>query len=193
MLEMTSKERIQNILQRKPVDRIGLYEQFWPETRRRWIQDGHIESGENLGVHFGHDIARSSCINLIADIDCVPEVVEETEDTVLKRDGNGALLRWHKKHSSTPEHVDFSVKERRDWEERIKPLITADPHRIDFEAYRTERNAATWGSSSVHSCHLRCIGRSYSRDTFGLFSMHIAWDYLSLCTRVDMSSRCFLA
>ena len=31
---MTGKERIQRILRREPVDRIGLYEHFWPDTER---------------------------------------------------------------------------------------------------------------------------------------------------------------
>ena len=33
----------------------------------------------------------------------VPEIVEETEETQLIRDGNGALLRRHKQHDTTPE------------------------------------------------------------------------------------------
>lgn len=53
--------------------------------------------------------------NLVADLDFVPEVLEETEETILRRDGNGAVLRHHKLHSSTPEHVDFLVKERAAW------------------------------------------------------------------------------
>ena len=60
--------------------------------------------------------------------------VEETEDTILQRDGNGALLRRHKKHDATPEHVDFLVKDRTAWEEQIKPKLRPDRRRIDFRA-----------------------------------------------------------
>ena len=68
--------------------------------------------------------------------------VEETEDTILQRDGNGALLRRHKKHDATPEHVDFLVKDRAAWEEQIKPKLRPDRRRIDFEGYRRVKRYA---------------------------------------------------
>jgi len=60
----------------------------------------------------------------------------------LQRDGNGALLRRHKLHDSTPEHVDFLVKDRQGWEEYARPLLNADPRRIDFEGYRKAKQHA---------------------------------------------------
>ena len=36
---MTSYERIRNQLQRKPVDRIGIFEHFWEDTRESWKED----------------------------------------------------------------------------------------------------------------------------------------------------------
>ena len=41
MQELTGIERIDNILHRKPVDRIGLFEHFWGDTRREWSRHGH--------------------------------------------------------------------------------------------------------------------------------------------------------
>ena len=38
---LTSKERISRILKREPVDRIGLFEVFWPETAQRWADEGY--------------------------------------------------------------------------------------------------------------------------------------------------------
>jgi uroporphyrinogen decarboxylase len=132
-----------NILKRKPVDRIGVYEHFWGDTQKKWTDEGHICQGENLDDHFGFDLQTSWAFNTVADLDFIPQVVEETEDTILTRDGNGALLRRHKKHASTPEHVDFLVKERGAWDEKIKPLLKPDPRRINFEAYRkAKKNAA---------------------------------------------------
>ena len=58
MQEMTGKERISNILQRKPVDRIGLGEHFWGDTRKDWLAKGHIKEKEWLPDHFGFDIQR---------------------------------------------------------------------------------------------------------------------------------------
>ena len=139
---MQSVERIHNILRRKPVDRIGVHEHFWGDTHKKWTREGHIREGEPLDDHFGFDIIGSWPFSLAARLDFTPEVLEETEETVLTRDGNGAVLRRHKLHDATPEHVDFLVKDRRSWEEHIKPHLKPERARINFEAYRTARRAA---------------------------------------------------
>jgi hypothetical protein len=148
MQTLTSVERIQNILKRQPVDRIGVFEHFWGDTYRSWLEEGYIREGENLADHFGYDLELCWPFNMVADLDFVPEVVEETKETILVRDGNGALLRRHKLHDSTPEHVDFLVKDRRAWEEHIKPKLTPDRRRINFEAYRNIRRHAQRNSDS---------------------------------------------
>jgi uroporphyrinogen decarboxylase len=79
---------------------------------------------------------------MVANLDFEEIVVEETEETILRRDGNGALLRRHKLHDSTPEHVDFLVKDRRGWEEHSKPHLIPDRRRINFEGYRGARKKA---------------------------------------------------
>ena len=99
-------------------------------------------SREVLEDHFGFDLQTFWTFNLVADLDFGAQTVEETEETILQRDGNGALLRRHKLHDSTPEHVDFLVKERRGWEEHIKPLLTADRRRIDFAGVPQGQTAA---------------------------------------------------
>ena len=76
-------------------------------------------------------------------MDYVPEVLEEDSESVLIRNGNGAVLRKHKHGSGTPEHVDFAVKTRDDWERLIKPhMLEPDRRRIPWENYRRERQKA---------------------------------------------------
>ena len=142
MQPLTGHERIANILQRQPVDRIGLFEHFWSDTQRIWKTNGWIADETPFEDVFGFDLQTFWSFNLVADLDFGEEIVEETEETVLKRDGNGALLRRHKLHDATPEHVDFLVKERRGWEEHIKPKLAADRRRIDFEGYRKAKAQA---------------------------------------------------
>jgi uroporphyrinogen decarboxylase len=142
MAALTGRERIARILEHKPVDRIGLHEHFWGDTRQKWHQDGHIGEDENLNDHFGLDIQQCSPFRMIADIDFEPEVLEETEDTRLVLDGNRARLKWHKKHASTPEHLGFYVTGREQWEEFAKPRLKPDRRRINFEAYRRTREEA---------------------------------------------------
>lgn len=143
MTELSSRERIGRILGRKEVDRIGLFEHFWGDTHRAWVARGHIKEGESFEEHFGYDLNLAWVFSTVADMDFKPQVLEETEDTILQKDGNYAMLRRHKKHDTTPEHVDFTVKERTKWEELIKPKLKADRRRINFEAYRNAKaNAA---------------------------------------------------
>jgi uroporphyrinogen decarboxylase len=139
---LTGVERIANIMARKPVDRIGLFEHFWGDTLTDWQSKGHIREDENLVNHFGFDLQCSWAFDLMADLDFEPVVVEETEETVLSRDGNGALLRRHKTHDTTPEHVDFTVRSRAEWEDLIKPLLTPDRRRINYEDYRKAKAEA---------------------------------------------------
>lgn len=139
---MTGKERMINIMERKPVDRIGLYEHFWSDTQKKWTEDGHIKENENLADHFKFDMEGCMGFKMVADLEVEPEIVEETKDTILTRDGNGALLRRHKFHDTTPEHVDFVVKERTAWENLIKPKLKPDESRISFEDYRNAKKRA---------------------------------------------------
>jgi uroporphyrinogen decarboxylase len=142
MQPMTGLERIHNILKRQPVDRIGIFEHFWNDTYRIWQEEGFIKPDETYEDHFNFDLQLLWPFNLVADLDFIPLTVEETEETILQRDGNGALLRRHKLHDSTPEHVDFLVKDRQGWEAHIKPLLTPDRRRIDFAAYRKAKQQA---------------------------------------------------
>ena len=133
---MTGKERMERILRHEPVDRVGLYEHFWNDTQKAWTEQGHLRPGENMADHFGFDMDECWAFDMTADLDFVPEVVAETEDTITFLDGNGAVLKRHKLHDSTPEHVDFTVREREDWE-KVKPLLLKpDQRRIAFESYR---------------------------------------------------------
>lgn len=156
---MTGKERMQRILKHQPVDRIGLFEHFWNDTYKTWYEQGHVPGGQSFEDHFQFDMQECWAFNLVADLDFKQQVVAEDEDTITFLDGNGAILRRHKFHDTTPEHVDFTVKEREDWE-RIKPLLlNPDPRRINFEGYRKVKKAAAdagrffvWSGVNVFEC-----------------------------------------
>ena len=150
-MELTSKERFDRILKHQPVDRVGLFEVFWQETAQKWSAEGHFAQPEMVSDHFGLDVRRTGgeitpgdyhIINLVADIDAGEQVIEETESVKLVRDGNGALLRCIKRGSGAPEHVDFAVKDRRSWEEHIRPYLLDErlyERRINFSSYRKVR------------------------------------------------------
>lgn len=144
MRHLTSIERVFNTLNFKPVDRIAVMMEPWPATVKRWRHGGHLGMDEDLSEHFDFDIRQGGWLECLANLDHKDIVLDETDETILVLDGNGAKLRKHKLHDSTPEHVDFSVKDRAGYEEHIKPFITKiDRRRIPFEEYRRERQICT--------------------------------------------------
>lgn len=140
---MTHKERFLAALHRQPVDRLAYGDGLWGETARKYIGQDKLKPNEDHVAHFDMSWRAGGWLNSVADLDFKDVVIEETEETLLKLNGNGASLRWWKSHSGTPEHVDFKVKERAAWETLIKPhLLKVDRRRIPFEGYRNARAAA---------------------------------------------------
>ncbi|HAZ62269.1 MAG TPA: hypothetical protein DCZ72_01465 [Armatimonadetes bacterium] len=134
---LTSRERMARTLERQPVDQVPVAVSPWGTTVARWRAEGHLGEHEDPAYHFGQDLRSAGWLNTVADLDFTPEVLEETAETQLVRDGNGAVLRRHRLHEATPEHVDFAVQDRASWEALVKPLLLGtDRRRIPFEGYR---------------------------------------------------------
>ncbi len=140
---MTGYERIENVFSGRSVDRIPAGEDFWGETIKKWRDEGHLAEDESPVEHFALDMDRSGMINRYVLPDFKPVLVEETDDTRLVTDGNGATLRHHKFKNGAPEHVDFRVKDLAAWESFAKPgLVKVDERRIPFEKYRAAKSRA---------------------------------------------------
>ncbi len=145
MEEPTSFERVRNTLDHHPVDRVATYEDFWGDTIRKWRTEGKLGPEESPHDRFDLDIRKGGWIGMVANADCDSQLVEETQETKLIRNPDGALLRWHKQHASTPEHVDFAVCDRDSWNRLVRePLLdeSLDECRIDIEGYREKRQEA---------------------------------------------------
>ncbi len=139
-MAMTSIERMRNTLERKPVDQVPVAISPWGATVEKWVREGHLAAGEDVAEHFGQDICSGGWLNSVAHLDFEEVLIEETEETIMHLDGNGAKLRRHKLHDSTPEHVDFTVKDRATWEEHARSfLLDVDRRRIPFEGYRSAK------------------------------------------------------
>lgn len=195
---MNGKERIASILQRKPVDRIGLYEHFWNNAEAKWRMQGHLREGESVADHFGFDLATCWCCNFVADLDFKPVVVEEDDENVLTRDGNGATLRRRKKEQATPEHVDFSVRDRDSWNALVRSkLVAFDPRRVNFEAYRRAKAEAAkagrfflWSGVNVFECMHPVCGHEHMLAGMALEPEWVA-DMATVYS--DLILRCFEA
>jgi len=140
---MTHKERFLNALERKPVDMLACGDGLWGETRAKYLESGQMTEVEDAVTHFDMSWRNGGWLNSTADLDFEEVTLEETEDSILTLNGNGASLRRWKTKSGTPEHVDFQVKERPAWDRQIKPhLVDVDRRRIPFEGYREARQKA---------------------------------------------------
>ena len=125
------------------------------------------------------------------------EVVEETGETKLVRNANGALLRYWKDKSGTPEHVDFLVKDREGWEKHIRPGLldmSLDALRIPWEEYRWHRELCSrndlflfWHSINVFECIHPICGHEHM-----LIGMALDPDWVKdMCTVLaDTTLRC---
>ncbi len=136
---MTSIERMSRILKRQPVDRIGVYEHFWSDTRSTWEKQGHIQENESFSRHFGYDMDECWAFRMVGDLDFKPVVIHEDEETITTRNGNYATLRQHKLHDSTPEHIAFDITDRKSWE-TFKEMLTPSERRINFKAYEEKKD-----------------------------------------------------
>jgi len=153
---MNGYERISKILRREKPDRIGIVEHFWGDTYKLYESQGHIKNDESFEEHFDLDIIITWPMNMVADLDFENKIIAETEDTYTELDGNGAYLKRHKHHDTTPEHVDFTVKSSKEWKEYKKFFADIDLRRLNFDLYREKKEFAkktgkffTWGSPHV--------------------------------------------
>lgn len=140
---MTSRERVQALLRHETPDQMGLFDHFWPETiRDHWLAQG-FPADTSPEDYFGYDMRFAGGWLDTTPLRGTQETVEETEECILLRQGNGAVMRYWKHKSGTPEHVDFDCVTPARWEAIYKPpLLVLDPTRVDVDGMRKSIAAA---------------------------------------------------
>lgn len=148
----TSREIIRALLTDEKPIRVGLREvNIWPDTIRRWIQQGYptqeivAANGDtrrepvNWVDHFGYDMVQVGGWFNNLPLPDYEEVLEETEEWIIVRNGAGATFKRWKHKSGAPEHIDFRMTSREVWERDYRQhLLTIDRSRIDIEGARQE-------------------------------------------------------
>lgn len=171
---MMSKEKISAILAGDRSVGMGVCEHFWPETIEKWTKEGRLKDGEDVEKHFDFDIFRVwSGGDTTADPYNPETIIEETQETKLFKNGNGALLKLWKNRSGVPEHVDFEIKNYADWKEKIRAAVL-DKGLYDvrlkniLEPYRAKKKLAaendkffTWAGVSVFETMHPVCGHEY--------------------------------
>ena len=152
----TSWETMDRLYRADGPERYCLRDNIWPDTMRKWTTQGYptTEDGRptDASDHFGFDVARCAgpfpCKAKLQE----DEIVAQTEQWKIVRDGNGASFKWWKHKSGTPEHVDFLMSNRKMWEEEYKPHVVgsarkrATPERLERVrgVYQKARDQQKW-------------------------------------------------
>jgi uroporphyrinogen decarboxylase len=159
---MTSRDRVARTLAHQAPDRVPIYDKFWFEVEREYREqldcpfvyhrersmfDWGAVSPESqtttLWEQFDMDIAEVAWPDFRLRF-VEPEVLEETDEWVLLRDGNWADLRWWKHKMGTPEHVRFGIDTPEKWAQ-VKGLLTPSQERVRWNEfwplYRRARQA----------------------------------------------------
>lgn len=133
---MTSRERVTALLKHDIPDRMGIYEHFWGETLPGWVSQGYPENTDP-NVFFDYDIVGCGQWFDSSPFPGRSEVIEETDEWRVTKDGRGATLKYWKAKSGVPEHIGFDIDSPEKWKEYREPLLSFDPARIrDIEQTR---------------------------------------------------------
>jgi uroporphyrinogen decarboxylase len=133
---LSSREIIGSLFSRTPAGRYGSFEHFWPETLRDyWPSQGYPKDADPA-EHFGFDILAAGAWVDTAIWRGRAEVLEETDEWRVTRDGRGAALKYWKKKSGTPEHIGFEVVTPEAWGKCRDRLLATERERIDFKGAR---------------------------------------------------------
>ena len=114
-MTMPPREIIDRLMRKKPAPRMGVSDSPWGDTLAKWVaEEGYPKDAAGNPVspcdHFGFDLAGVGGWFDALPLRGFSETVEENDESRAVRNGAGAVLRWWKNKSGTPEHVDFLVQ-----------------------------------------------------------------------------------
>ena len=158
---MNSRTTVDALLRKKKYEYIPLRDGPWGDTINAWVRQGypthmvHKKVGETYwqidgsspevtvegeyeepvpaGDVFNYDMTGAGI-----GVDWVPklgysELLQETDDWAIRRNGAGAAYKYWKRKSGTPEHIDFLMNSREVWERDYRPfLLELDPRRVNM-------------------------------------------------------------
>jgi uroporphyrinogen decarboxylase len=175
---------VDNLLRGKEAERVALMGAPWGDTIAAWVQQGYPvqtvlkeagdtrwcrEDGRWVDVdeageyeepvpaweHFGYDMAGAGPWMDILPLRDHSELVEETDEWEVKRNGAGAALKYWKHKSGTPEHIDFTMTTREIWERDYRPhLLELDPARIDIDKLAKDKAVRDEAQVWTHYGHM---------------------------------------
>jgi uroporphyrinogen decarboxylase len=129
-------------------EKIGLYENIWPDTIGRWEREGY-PAGASADEYFGFDICRIGQTFDVYPLIGVRELVEYNDEWSIYRNGAGASYKYWNHKSGTPEHIDFRMVSQEIWRRDYRShLLDLDPRRFQpdqtRERYNSLRKLGKW-------------------------------------------------
>ncbi|MEK7447865.1 MAG: uroporphyrinogen decarboxylase family protein [Planctomycetota bacterium] len=141
---MTSKERFTRMFDHREADRIPIIDSPWKTTIERWQREG-MPNEINFADYFGLD--KTAFISIDNSPRYEEKVLEETDEYIIKTTKWGATMKNWKHASSTPEFLDFTIKDPDSWQKAKKRMMPSRD-RIDWkylkENYKTWRSQGYW-------------------------------------------------
>ena len=175
---MNGREIIDSLLRHKKAPRMGLFDSPWWDTMAAWVNEGYpvdqeSENPVSATAHFGFDMESAG-----GWFDWVPkrgydELLQETDEWSVRRNGAGAAFKYWKHKSGTPEHVDFLMSSRKIWERDYRDFVKADESRMrandNKNALLSVRERGLWaffGNAGLWECMRSSLGDICMFETF---------------------------
>ena len=124
MAAATSREIVDAIAREKRCpERMGSFEWFWQDAPKAWESQG-LPAGTDVWEFFDLDVREikgSQFRTTGLPVDDV--VVDEDDETVVRRNGWGALHREWKAKPGVPEHLGFEMRDERVWRTKYRDMM----------------------------------------------------------------------
>lgn len=149
---MNCRERVLKSFRREKTDRIAILDSPWDETIERWQNEG-LPHGVHPDEYFNFDFKRfyidvplEYTDRVIADMSFrLPvETVEDADEYTIIRDGNGTMIRNWKHRTTTPEMMDFTIRDRKSWD-KCRERLFIDDGRISTSGFARNQKTAREG------------------------------------------------
>jgi uroporphyrinogen decarboxylase len=143
---LTSRQRVNRMFDRADQDRIPRHDSYWGQTIENWVAQGGVTDGADALAKLGSDFHNITWLWPTAYNEDV--IIEQDDQTVVKRDQHGRTARWWKHRQGTPEHLGFECTDRDIWQRQFKPMILGKDRsqRIEqaLQSYRRGRERDQW-------------------------------------------------
>lgn len=131
---MNAKELFRNIMNYKDFDRMPVWHWGgWPETYPEWEKQGYPKGArgeQELDYFQAEGFPKNIPLEFGLFPAFEPVIFEETSEFKIYTQHDGVKVKTWKNQSSIPHHIDYLLKERKDWEKHYLPRLQPDEKRF---------------------------------------------------------------